>query len=1015
MKLHTVRIEGFKSFKDAVDMGPFPYGLSAIVGANGCGKSVIGEAIAFALGGGKALLRAKQLSSLVNSDLAQQHHPEAQVTLTFESKVGRLAAARKLGPSGTECLLLEPGYKAWRKVTQEELRGCLMAQGLNVSALERFIVVQQRSAIAVDDPLALSAFLERLAGLADLEACIASKAGELQAAAQQCESFAAESERLHARQTQEQNLRLGLKDQEQRAAQLSSTASVQKAALAQLCKAHRAAAGDQAVAALQEEQASASMELEAARAEDAARKQAAAQQDSAVSKLQVELAGLQAAADKQAAAEQQRQATQSSLQTAADDAARAAQGCRLTSLAHASTPALALPVNAALREMCNVASCLVVDTRVAAEEVLRTYETRRAGIATCKIVAEHDQDRHGHMSLPACTGLEPLLAHVEVEAEAAGAAQAAVQLRAQAPQRGHACHIVTFQGEVFKADGEVASARPPSFAQQSDLITAKSLDPAVHAAPKNTASAETADHQQRLDSLIQQERLLAKQVAAKNRQARAAEEQAQAAAGVLARHLRTHAPQRRTPGVGAQGVGETAQAVQRMRQLLEAAQAKQRALHHEAGQEFRLHELEAAACALQERYETVRTRTDGGTAVLSAERELARLEAEARQAAAEVATAQQAARKLARSLGSMRSERSDPSALAGQAPALEARSASQSERISSADSALQELRAGAERAGKRARAASAALQKAEQAYGLAVTRADAERAALDEAATSLAAKVKRKEKVAAALAAIPPPPEPRAPAGQPPNPDPEAQRSAKRRASAAVECLNTGDPEQEALALAAEEDHLEERQASIDTGALRADLDAALRLEALAGEAAAAEAALLRLEEQKRALQVEKYERFSGVLRTANAALAAIYRQLTGGQGDAYLAFADDRLLLFADGITLHVRPDQHRWRPFGALSGGQKALSTLALLLALQAALPSPFYVFDEVDCSLDTAAAARVGAFLRAQTNAQFIVVSHKAQVYEQADCIVGVHTYQGASTAVTLLASSGEVTAG
>ena len=63
-----------------------------------------------------------------------------------------------------------------------------------------------------------------------------------------------------------------------------------------------------------------------------------------------------------------------------------------------------------------------------------------------------------------------------------------------------------------------------------------------------------------------------------------------------------------------------------------------------------------------------------------------------------------------------------------------------------------------------------------------------------------------------------------------------------------------------------------------------------------------------RLEEDKRALQDERYTRFAGVLRTANAALAAIYRQLTGGQGDAYLAFSDDRLLLFVDGITLHVR-----------------------------------------------------------------------------------------------------------
>ena len=48
--------------------------------------------------------------------------------------------------------------------------------------------------------------------------------------------------------------------------------------------------------------------------------------------------------------------------------------------------------------------------------------------------------------------------------------------------------------------------------------------------------------------------------------------------------------------------------------------------------------------------------------------------------------------------------------------------------------------------------------------------------------------------------------------------------------------------------------------------------------------------------------------------------------------------------------MACRCRPDQHRWRAFGLLSGGQKALSTLALVLALQAALPSAFYFFDEV-----------------------------------------------------------------
>lgn len=65
-------------------------------------------------------------------------------------------------------------------------------------------------------------------------------------------------------------------------------------------------------------------------------------------------------------------------------------------------------------------------------------------------------------------------------------------------------------------------------------------------------------------------------------------------------------------------------------------------------------------------------------------------------------------------------------------------------------------------------------------------------------------------------------------------------------------------------------------------------------------------------------------------------------------------------LNLFNSSVTSHpigaCRPDRVRWRPFPSLSGGQQALATLALCFALQAAFPSPFYFFDEIDCALDT-----------------------------------------------------------
>lgn len=76
-------------------------------------------------------------------------------------------------------------------------------------------------------------------------------------------------------------------------------------------------------------------------------------------------------------------------------------------------------------------------------------------------------------------------------------------------------------------------------------------------------------------------------------------------------------------------------------------------------------------------------------------------------------------------------------------------------------------------------------------------------------------------------------------------------------------------------------------------------------------------------------------------------------------------------------------RPEGHFSSPFGSLSGGQQALATLALSFALQAAFPSPFYFFDEIDCALDTANATRVADYIASQKSAQYLVVSHKPQV--------------------------------
>ena len=87
--------------------------------------------------------------------------------------------------------------------------------------------------------------------------------------------------------------------------------------------------------------------------------------------------------------------------------------------------------------------------------------------------------------------------------------------------------------------------------------------------------------------------------------------------------------------------------------------------------------------------------------------------------------------------------------------------------------------------------------------------------------------------------------------------------------------------------------------------------------------------------------------------------------------------------ICFALKLLVLCRPDAYRSRPFGSLSGGQQALATLALSFALQAAFPSPFYFFDEIDSALDTSNAGRVADFIALQHGAQYLVVSHKPQV--------------------------------
>jgi len=133
-------------------------------------------------------------------------------------------------------------------------------------------------------------------------------------------------------------------------------------------------------------------------------------------------------------------------------------------------------------------------------------------------------------------------------------------------------------------------------------------------------------------------------------------------------------------------------------------------------------------------------------------------------------------------------------------------------------------------------------------------------------------------------------------------------------------------------------------------------------------------------------------ERFRETFDRVAGNLEALYPRLTGG-GRARLSLTDEEDLL-ETGIEIFVQPSGKRLQKLGLLSGGEKAMTAIALLLSLFQVKPSPFCVLDEVDAPLDEANGGRFNEVLREMANlAQFIVITHNRKTMEAADTLYGI----------------------
>lgn len=120
-----------------------------------------------------------------------------------------------------------------------------------------------------------------------------------------------------------------------------------------------------------------------------------------------------------------------------------------------------------------------------------------------------------------------------------------------------------------------------------------------------------------------------------------------------------------------------------------------------------------------------------------------------------------------------------------------------------------------------------------------------------------------------------------------------------------------------------------------------------------------------------------------------------------GGAGDIRLTAPDD---LLATGIEVSVKPAGKKIERLSLLSGGERSLAAVALLIAIFKARPSPFYIMDEVEAALDDANLGRLLEVLEdLRASSQLIVITHQKRTMEIADALYGVSMRQDGVSAV------------
>ncbi|RLF95508.1 chromosome segregation protein SMC, partial [Thermococci archaeon] len=130
---------------------------------------------------------------------------------------------------------------------------------------------------------------------------------------------------------------------------------------------------------------------------------------------------------------------------------------------------------------------------------------------------------------------------------------------------------------------------------------------------------------------------------------------------------------------------------------------------------------------------------------------------------------------------------------------------------------------------------------------------------------------------------------------------------------------------------------------------------------------------------------------------------SSIFFELSGGDGDLLL---ENEMEPFEGGIDIEAKPRGKEIKRAAAMSGGEKALTALAFVFAIQRYKTAPFYLFDEIDAHLDDENVRKVAEMIkRASKDSQFIIITLRDAMMASADRLFGVSMKDGISKIVAV----------